>query len=108
MTLEISFATILGAAAIIWGAYQGVCWILDRYNVGKRRKESKLLRDANRNMMRELIRASHHEFLGKGYIREDELEHIEKINETYHQLGGNGTAARWMTELRNLPREKED
>lgn len=55
--------------------------------------------------MREIIRMNHHQHVTlDGFIDEDELEHIEKVYESYHALGGNGTADRWIRELRELPR----
>lgn len=52
------------------------------------------MKDGMRNMMRELIRQAHSQWNQSGFIDEDELEHIEKVYETYHALGGNGTATR--------------
>ena len=44
--------------------------------------------------MREIIRNAHHDFTSLGYIPEGELEHVEKVYTTYHELKGNGTADR--------------
>ena len=44
--------------------------------------------------MREIIRRTHHDAMRDTYIEDDELEHLEKVYETYHSLGGNGTADR--------------
>ena len=104
--VEITYASVLGAIGTAFAAYKAVCFVMDRYGIGERRKESKLMRDGMRNMMRELIRQAHSNYHSRGWIEEDELEHIEKVNETYRSLGGNGTAARWMKELENLPREE--
>lgn len=101
MTIQIpSVAAILAAFSL----YQAVCWLLDRYNVGEKRKERKLLIEALMNMMRELIRTAHKDAISQGFIDEDELEHVEKIYNVYQALGGNGTGDRWMEELRQLRR----
>ena len=39
---------------------------MDRYHLGERRKESMIMRDGMRNMMRELIRQSHLQYTAKG------------------------------------------
>ena len=101
MTIQIpTVAAILAAFSL----YQSVCWLLDRYSVGEKRKERKLLMEAQMNMMRELIRTSHRDATAQGFIDEDELEHVEKVYNVYHALGGNGTGDRWMVELRQLRR----
>lgn len=95
------------AVSTVFTVYKGICWILDRYEVGKKRKLSKALATASRNNMREILRINHHQYAEiDGFITEDSLEHIEQVYDTYHCLGGNGTATRWMNEMRQLPREK--
>lgn len=42
-----------------------------------------------------------------GYIDSDELEHIERVYELYHELGGNGSGTRMMEDLRKLPRQMD-
>ena len=45
--------------------------------------------------MREILRINHHQYAEiDGFITEDSLEHIEQVYDTYHYLGGNGTATR--------------
>lgn len=70
---------ILSVAAAILALYQSVCWLLDRYQIGSRRKQRALLMSAQMNMMRELLRSMHREAKAAGSIDEDELEHIEKV-----------------------------
>ncbi len=60
---------------------------------------------ANKNMMRQLIRQAHKEFTAEGAIDEDQLQHIQQVYQVYHALGGNGTADRWINELRDLKRK---
>lgn len=92
------------ALAAMFALYQSICWLLDRYKIGAKRKEHSLLMSAQMNMMRELLRTTHKDAMQDGYIDEDELEHVEKVYHVYHELGGNGTGDRWMEELRRLPR----
>ena len=102
MTIELpTVAAILAALSL----YQGLCWLLDRYKVGEKRQQHMLVVQAQMNMMRELIRATHRDSTLEGWIDEDELEHIESVYSTYHALGGNGTGDRWMDEIRRLPRQ---
>ena len=105
MVFELTGQTIVISAGAIWALYQAVCWIMDRYNIGQKRKQYRLMQQANKNMMRQLIRNAHKQFCGLGQIDEDELEHIEQVYQVYHSLGGNGTANRWINELRELKRK---
>lgn len=59
---------------------------------------------ASVNLMREVIRSAHKDALKDGFIDEDELEHVEKVYECYHELGGNSVADRWIDELRKIER----
>ena len=101
MTIELP---TLGAVMAAFTLYQSVCWLLDRFQIGEKRKQHALLMSAQMNMMRELLRSAHKEAQQQGSIDEDELEHIEKVWQTYHSLGGNGTGDRWIQEIRALPR----
>ena len=105
MVFELTGTTIVVSAATLYSLYQAICWILDRYHIGEKRKEYYLMKEANKNMMRELIRTAHKDAITARVIDEDELEHIESVYETYHALGGNGTGDRWMRELRSLARK---
>ena len=104
MTVILTPQTIVVSIATLFALYKGVCWVLDRYQIGEKRKEYALMREANQALMREVIRTAHKESIAAGAIDEDELEHIENVYAIYSALGGNGTGARWMDELRNLPR----
>ena len=105
MVFELTGQTIVISAGAIWALYQAVCWIMDRYNIGQKRKQYRLMQQANKNMMRQLIRTAHKQFVADGGIDEDQLEHIEQVYQVYHSLGGNGTADRWIKELRELKRK---
>ena len=104
MVFEVSGQTIFISVSVLYALYQAICWIMDRYNIGGKRKQYKLMQQANKNMMRQLLRNAHKQFVAQGCIDEDELEHIEQVYQTYHQLGGNGTANRWISQLRDLKR----
>ena len=105
MVYELSGQTIVISFATLYALYQAICWIMDRYNIGQKRKQYRLMQQANKNMMRQLIRNAHKQFVAEGAIDEDQLEHIEQVYQTYHQLGGNGTADRWISQLRELKRK---
>lgn len=105
MVLELTGQTIVISVATLYALYQALCWILDRYNIGQKRKEYRLMQQASKNMMRQIIRYSHKQYKAAGVVDEDQLEHIEQVYQVYHQLGGNGTADRWIKQLRDLKRK---
>ena len=105
MVFELTGGTIVISAAAIWALYQAVCWILDRYHIGEKRKEYFLMKESNKVLMREVIRNAHKEATAAGYIDEDELGHIEEVYSIYHASKGNGTGDRWIHEIRQLPRK---
>lgn len=105
MVFELTGTTIVVSAATLWALYQGICWIMDRYQIGEKRKEYYLMKEANKMMMRELIRNAHKEAKEEGCIDEDELGHIEEVYSIYHNLKGNGTGDRWIDEIRKLKRK---
>ena len=107
MIIELTVQNILAAVAVVWAFYKAVCWVLDRYQIGDKRKKLNLFMESNVVLMREVIRYAHKMTLEAGYIDEDELEHIENTYRIYHALGGNGTGDRWMQEIRQLPRKRE-
>lgn len=102
--IEINGQTLVVSIAGLFAVYKAICFILDRYGIGRKRQEYILLARSNQQLIRELIRNAHKQFIPKGQIDQDELEHIEQVYQIYHQLGGNGTASRWMDELRGLKR----
>lgn len=67
---------------------------MDRYDIGAKRREAKLMRQATMFLMCEIIRSAHQDCTLEGYVDEDNLQHIEKTYEVYKALGGNGTAER--------------
>lgn len=105
MVIELSLANVIAAISITYGVYQSICWLLDRYHIGEKRKEYQLIKESNKVLMREVIRSAHIEYMAQDWIDEDELEHLEKVYALYHNLKGNGTGDRWMKELRELPRK---
>ena len=52
MVLELTGQTIVISVATLYALYQALCWILDRYNIGQKRKEYRLMQQASKNMMR--------------------------------------------------------
>lgn len=105
MTFEVTGTSVIFLTATIWALYKGICWVMDRYRIGEKRKEYYLLKESNKLTMREFIRNAHKQGIAAGYIDEDELEHIEEVYSTYHALKGNGTGDRWMKEIRELKRK---
>lgn len=94
MVIELNYESIVAAISTIFAIYKAICWLMDRYEIGQKRKENKLMRLGSVNLMREIIRTAHREALTQGYMDEDELEHVEKVYEVYHALGGNSVADR--------------
>ena len=105
MVFELTGGTIVISAATLWAIYQAICWVMDRYHIGEKRKEYYLMKESNKALMRDVIRNAHREAIMDGSIDEDELEHLEEVYSIYHALNGNGTGDRWMNELRSLPRK---
>ena len=105
MVFELTGGTIVLSAASLWALYQCICWIMDRYQIGEKRKEYFLMKESNKMLMREVIRNAHKEAIEAGFIDEDELGHIEEVYAIYHKLKGNGTGDRWINEIRQLPRK---
>lgn len=105
MVFELTGETIVVSASVLWALYQCICWVLDRYQIGTKRKEYYLMKEANKLMMREVIRNAHIEAITNGFIDEDELQHLEEVYHIYHSLNGNGTGDRWIQEIRNLKRK---
>ncbi len=108
VNLQFTYEALFGALGSLWAFYKALCWIADRYNIGQKRKEAQLVKQSHVAMLRELIRLEYKEDMRQGFVDSEELEHVEKLYELYHSLGGNGTATRWMEELRNLPRQGQN
>lgn len=68
----------------------------------------KKLRNALMVMQLDRIMQAHRYYTDRGYITVTELDIIEKMNESYRELGGNGTAKALMQDLETLPTRKED
>lgn len=104
MVFELTGQTIVLSTATLWALYQCICWVMDRYQIGEKRKEYFLIKESTKATMREVIRNTHKDAIKAGSIDEDELQHIEEVYAIYHSLKGNGTGDRWMKEIRELPR----
>lgn len=105
MVFELTGTTVVVSAATLWSVYKAICWLMDRYQIGRKRKDYHLLQKSNKIMMRQMIRDAHREYMAAGVIDEDELEHLEDVYSVYHSLGGNSSGDRWMKEIRKLPRK---
>ncbi len=104
MTIELTGQTLVISLSSVIAIYKFLCYLSDRYELTKRAKEYQLLKVANKNLMREVIRTTHRDAMAARKIDEDELEHVEQVYDTYSKLGGNGTAQRWIDEIRQLKR----
>ena len=104
MVIQLTSQSVVISAATLWALYKAICWVMDRYKIGEKRKEYLLLQKSNKLVLRQIIRDTHKEALAAGYIDEDELEHLEEVYTLYKKLNGNGTGDRWMKEIRKLKR----
>ena len=104
MVIQLTGQAVVVSAATLWALYKAICWVMDRYEIGKKRKEYHLLQKSNKLILRQIIRDTHREALAAGYIDEDELEHLEEVYALYKKFKCNGTGDRWMEEIRELKR----
>ena len=104
MVIELTGQTLVISLSSILAIYKFLCYLSDRYGLTKKAKEYQLMKIANKNLMREVIRTTHKDAMKEKKITEEELEHIEQVYDTYSKLGGNGTAQRWIEEIRSLKR----
>lgn len=56
-----------------------------------------------RILLRSSMQADHQRLMNQGYISSHQLRDFEEAYDVYHQEGGNGTATRWLEELKELP-----
>lgn len=56
-----------------------------------------------RILLRSSMQADHQRHIDRGYISSPQLRDFGEAYEVYHQEGGNGTATRWLEELKELP-----
>lgn len=95
---------IVAIIAAVFGSTGFWSWLS-----GRRRKKDGATKLILGLAYQQIIRSSEH-YIARGYIDIDEFTELNKyLFEPYTELGGNGTAAKLMSEVRNLPtRPKED
>lgn len=73
----------------------------------KAEKESELVKSALRALLRSELMRTHHQAVRDGYASTVEKEVMERTYQSYHRLGGNGTATNLHDEMMSLPTRDE-
>lgn len=76
--------------------------------VKKKFKQQEMIKMGIQALLRNDIRQAYKECAKKGCCSLDDMEDIQDMYDSYHALGGNGSATRIMDKLKNLPTEKEN
>lgn len=111
--MEEHFPLILNAIVGLVSAFLGASglWAI----IGKR-IDNKIEKNANRDKERAVLVGLAHDrivwlgmqYIERGWITHDEYENLDVyLFKPYEDLGGNGSAARVMDEVRNLPIHKD-
>lgn len=58
-----------------------------------------------RILLRSSMQRDHQRLVDQGYVTSQQLRDFQEAYDIYHQEGGNGTAARWLEDVNNLPIE---
>lgn len=75
---------------------------------GRRQKKDGATRLILGLAYQQIIRSAEH-YIKRGYIDADEYNELNRyLYEPYKAMGGNGTAAKLMEEVKKLPTKKED
>ena len=82
--------------------------LLMKYKQDKKREEQekvdeKLLRDADRHLLRRALKEDHDFYMHQGYCSIDDKEEVEHTYQTYHGLGGNGLGTSLRNDIMALP-----
>lgn len=92
---------IYSAAAVV--AIFGIMLSSRRAEKEKAEKESELVRCALRALLRSELMRTHHQAVREGYATTVDKEVMERTYQSYHRLGGNGTATNLHDEMMALP-----
>lgn len=63
---SMDLAAIAALITTLFALYKAVCFVMDRYSVGDKRKMIKANMEGTRNSMREIIRIAHHDHIAAG------------------------------------------
>lgn len=74
--------------------------------VKKKFKEQEVIKQGIRALLRNDIRQAYKECVAKGHCSNDDMEDIQDMYDSYHDLGGNGSATRMLNKLKDLPTEE--
>ena len=82
--------------------------LLMKYKQDKKREEQekvdeKLLRDADRHLLRRALKEDHDFYMHQGYCSIEDKEEVEHTYKTYHGLGGNGLGTTLRNDIMALP-----
>lgn len=69
----------------------------------KAEKENELVKSALRALLRSELMRTHHQAVRDGYATTVDKEVMERTYQSYHRLGGNGTATNLHDEMMALP-----
>ena len=92
---------IYSAAAVV--ALLGVMLSNRRAEKEKADEESELVKSALRALLRSELMRTHHQAVRDGYASTVDKEVMERTYQSYHRLGGNGTATNLHDEMMALP-----
>lgn len=94
---------IVTLAVAVFGSTGFWTWLMTRNK--KKSAEARLIMGLAYS---EIIKRSEH-YIKRGYIETDEYNELNKyLYEPYSEMGGNGTAAKLMKEVQQLPTSKEE
>lgn len=94
---------IVAIIAAVFGSTGFWSWL-----TGRRRKKDGATRLILGLAYQQIIRSSEH-YIQRGFIDADEFNELNRyLFEPYTELGGNGTAAKLMDEVRKLPTKKKE
>lgn len=70
-------------------------------------EENELVKSALRALLRSELMRTHHQAVRDGYASTVDKEVMERTYQSYHMLGGNGTATNLYDEMMSLPTRDE-
>lgn len=102
--LDSQFA-IYSAAAVV--ALLGIMLSNRRAEKEKADDENELVKSALRALLRSELMRTHHQAVRDGHASTVDKEVMERTYQSYHRLGGNGTATNLYDEMMALPTRDE-
>lgn len=82
--------------------------LLMKYKQDKKKEkqeivDEKLLRDADRHLLRRALKEDHEFYINQGYCSVEDKDEVEHTYQTYHGLGGNGLGTSLRNDILALP-----